>query len=464
MFAPFRKVVRPRRFMLPALTGLAILLAACGPAATPVTPTSASMARALDLTPATLEASVPPAETPTLAAAATSRPAPSAIPSVVPSAVSSPVATAVSSPAAPSLDAVRVALRPVADNFAQPVFVTHAGDGSGRLFVVEKPGLIHILEGGRLLPTPFLDIRDRVGSRNTEQGLLGLAFAPNYAGSGTFFVDYTDLSGDTVVARFAVTADPNVADPGSEFTVLKIAQPAANHNGGMLAFGPDGNLYIGAGDGGGAGDRYRNGQNPQTLLGKLLRLDVTSDPKQPYMIPADNPWVNAQWNGQEILPEIRALGLRNPWRFSFDRATGDLWIGDVGQDQYEEVDRVPAGSKGDLNFGWPIMEGTHCYPASADCQRAGLEMPVIDYTHGANGCSITGGYVYRGRQIPALEGVYLYADYCTGKIWGLVRDGSGWRSRELLDSSLNVSSFGEDQAGELYVVDLNGGVYRVVVE
>ena len=270
--------------------------------------------------------------------------------------------------------------------------------------------------------------------------------------------------GDTVVARFAATADPNIADPGSESVVLKIAQPAGNHNGGMLAFGPDGHLYIGTGDGGGSGDRYRNGQNPQTLLGKLLRLDVTSAPEQPYVIPPDNPWVNATWNGQDVRHEIWALGLRNPWRFSFDRATGDLWIGDVGQNQYEEVHRAPAGSKGGLNFGWPIMEGTHCYPESADCRRDGLELPVTEYTHGANGCSITGGYAYRGRQFPALDGVYLYADYCTGKIWGLAQDGGGWRSRELLNSGRNISSFGEDEAGELYVTDLNGGVYQVIVE
>lgn len=355
-------------------------------------------------------------------------------------------------------------LRPIAGNLAQPLFVTHAGDGSGRLFLVEKPGVIRLLEGGRILDTPFLDIRDRVGSRSSEQGLLGLAFAPDYASSDHFFVNYTDLKGDTVVARFAVTADPNVADPGSEFTVLKIPQPAANHNGGMMAFGPDGALYIGTGDGGGAGDRYRNGQNPGTLLGKMLRLDVTSRSDQPYVVPADNPWVTAQWNGQDVRPEIWALGLRNPWRFSFDRTTGDLWIGDVGQNQYEEVHWVPAGSGGGLNFGWPIMEGAHCFPESADCRRDGLAMPVIEYTHGANGCSITGGYVYRGRQFPALEGAYLYADYCTGKIWGLMRDGDGWRSRELLDSDLNISSFGEDEAGELYVADLNGGIYQVVID
>lgn len=461
MLAQSRKTVYSRPFVLFMLVGLSVLLTACGSAATPDVPVSAPTARSLDLPPAT-SPPVAPTEPAATAASATPRPAPSVSPAAAPPATSAPAAAATPSPAPPALDAVRLALRPAVADLDQPLFVTHAGDGSGRLFVVEKPGLIRVVRDGLLLDAPFLDIRDRVGSRGSEQGLLGLAFAPNYAGDGHFFVDYTDLNGDTVVARFSVTADPNVADPGSEFVVLKIAQPAANHNGGMLAFGPDGKLYIGAGDGGGQGDRYRNGQNPQALLGKLLRLDVTSKPDRPYTIPADNPWVTAQWNGRAVRPEIWALGLRNPWRFSFDRATGDLWIGDVGQNQYEEVDRVPAGSGGGLNFGWPIMEGAHCYPESSKCDRTGLALPVMEYTHGANGCSITGGYVYRGRQFPALAGVYLYADYCSGKIWGLVRDGADWRSRELLSSGRNISSFGEDEAGELYVADLNGAVYQVV--
>lgn len=376
-----------------------------------------------------------------------------------------PSATATASAAmAASLETFTVQVIPVAAGLAQPVFLTHSGDGSGRSFIVEKPGTIRILADGRLRETPFLDIRDRVGARGSEQGLLGLAFPPDFARRGVFFVNYTDRNGDTVVARFSLTADPDRADPASERLVLKIAQPAANHNGGMLAFGPDGRLYIGMGDGGGAGDVYRNGQNPDTLLGKLLRLDVTTDPARPYTIPADNPWVAALWNGQDVRDEVWAVGLRNPWRFSFDRATGDLWIADVGQNVYEEVNRAPAGSAGGLNYGWPIMEGAHCYPGSAACQQAGLTLPVVEYTHGADGCSITGGYVYRGSLSPALAGAYLYSDYCSGKIWGLARDGDTWRSVELLDTDLNISSFGEDEAGEVYVVDLKGGVYRVATE
>ncbi len=379
--------------------------------------------------------------------------------------VPSPTLTAVPTPTRPpELDALKLALQPVAEGLRSPVYVTHAGDGSGRLFLVEKPGLIRIVDAGGLRPVPFLDIRDRVGSSGTEQGLLGLAFAPDYPVSGHFFVNYTDRRGDTVVSRFTVSSDPGVADPRSEFPVLKIAQPAANHNGGMLLFGPDGYLWIGTGDGGAANDRFSNGQNPDTLLGKMLRLDVTGDRTVPYLIPPDNPWVGADWNGRDVRDEVWAVGLRNPWRYSFDRATGDLWIADVGQNRYEEVHFVPAGSSGGLNFGWPIMEGTHCFPETADCQRAGLEIPVAEYAHGAGDCSVTGGYVYRGAQYPALAGVYLYGDYCSGRIWGLARVGAGWQGALLLESGLNISSFGEDEMGELYVVSLRGGIYRVVVE
>jgi len=347
-----------------------------------------------------------------------------------------------------------------------PVFATHAGDGSGRLFIVEKPGTIRIWAAGALYQTPFLDIRDRVGSHSTERGLLGLAFAPDYAVSHAFFVDYTDRQGDTVISRFTASADPDIADPTSEIKLLEIAQPAANHNGGMLAFGPDGRLYIGTGDGGGANDQFGNGQNPNTLLGKLLRLDVTSNPTGPYQIPTDNPWPNKPG----VRGEIWALGLRNPWRFSFDRQTGALWIGDVGQDRYEEVDLAGAAANRTagrgLNFGWSIMEGTHCFPDTATCDRTGLTLPVIDYAHGSGDCSITGGYVYRGQRSPALTGAYLYGDFCSGRIWALDQDAAGgWRSTLLLDSDLKISSFGEDEAGELYVLDLNrGGLYRVAAQ
>jgi glucose/arabinose dehydrogenase len=370
-------------------------------------------------------------------------------------------------PTAPDIEDVRLQLAPVSAGLDRPVFVTGAGDGSGRLFIVEKGGVILVLEPGQSSPRPFLDIRERVLSRGSEQGLLGLAFAPDFPRSGAFFADYTDLSGNTVIARFQVAADAAGADPAGEFKLLGIDQPAANHNGGMLAFGPDGYLYVGTGDGGGANDRYGNGQNPGTLLGKMLRLDVAGDPSGPDTIPPDNPWRNAQWNGRDVRDEIWAFGLRNPWRYSFDRATGDLWIADVGQNQYEEINRVPAGAggkpEGGLNFGWPIMEGTHCFPDHATCRREGLTLPVADYSHGADGCSITGGYVYRGAAIPGLAGAYLYGDYCSGRIWALVQGANGaWQSHLLLESDLSISSFGEDEAGEIYVADLQGGtVYRL---
>lgn len=358
---------------------------------------------------------------------------------------------------------VQLALQPVAEGLDAPLFVTHAGDGSGRLFIVGKRGVIWILQEGQVLETPFLDITDRVGSQASEQGLLGLAFAPDYESSGYLFVNYTNTSGDTVVARFQVTSDdPNRADPASEFAVLGLDQPAANHNGGMLLFGPDGMLWIGTGDGGAANDRFGNGQNPATLLGKMLRLDVTSDPGQPYLIPPDNPWVDADWNGADVRDEVWAVGLRNPWRYSFDRATGDLWTADVGQNQYEEINLTPAGSAGGLNYGWPLMEGMHCF-RSAECDSSGLVLPVAEYTH-AGHCSVTGGYVYRGQAFPALNGVYLYGDYCSGVVWALTPSGDGgWQSVEALRTSVQLSSFGEDEAGELYVTDLSGGTVSQLI-
>ena len=399
----------------------------------------------------------------------TDTPAPASLPTVTPNtAVESPTAEPATPEAAPTIPTsvtdpatLTFALRPVVTGLDQPLFATYVADGSGRLFVVEKPGRIRIVADGQAAATPFLDLTDRVRSSGSEQGLLGLAFPPDYATTGYFFVDYTDASGATVVARFQATS-PDQADPASEFVVLTFPQPAVNHNGGMITFGPDGYLWIGTGDGGAAGDRFGNGQNPATFLGKLLRLDVTSDPSVPYVIPADNPWVSADWNGQDVIDEVWALGLRNPWRFSFDRATGDLWIGDVGQNQYEEVDFVPAGSPGGLNFGWPILEATHCYQ-SASCDPAGTVLPVLEYTH-AGHCSITGGYVYRGSQYPALNGIYFYGDYCSGTIWAATPDGDGWTATEVLRSGRSVASFAEDETGEVYVIDLGGGVYQLTAE
>jgi glucose/arabinose dehydrogenase len=409
------------------------------------------------------EAPIEAPAAPTEAATATSAPPATEPPAsepveAQPAAAATPAASPTPEPAQPR----QIVLAQVAEA-RRPVYLTHAGDGSGRLFVVEKPGTIRILAGDALSETPFLDIRDRVNADGSEQGLLGLAFPPGFAETGFFFVNYTDARGDTVISRFSVGSDPNAADPASEFVVLRLDQPAQNHNGGHLLFGPDGHLWIGTGDGGAANDRFGNGQNPDTLLGKMLRLDVTSDPAQPYVIPADNPWIQAGWNGKDVRDEIWGVGLRNPWRYSFDRATGDLWIADVGQNVYEEVHFVPAGSPGGLNFGWPIMEGTHCFPDSAECDRTGLEIPVADYAHQGQ-CSVTGGYVYRGGALPELAGAYVYGDFCSGEIWALTPQDGGWQNRLLVDTDAAISSFGEDAAGELYVLDLDGAVFRLAAQ
>jgi glucose/arabinose dehydrogenase len=348
-------------------------------------------------------------------------------------------------------------LQPVTGGLEAPVSIANAGDGSGRLFVVEKIGRIRVIQGAALAPAAFLDITDRVGSSGSEQGLLGLAFHPNYAANGLFFVNYTDRQGDTGVARFAVSDDPARADAASETVLLTQTQPAGNHNGGHLAFGPDGYLYVGLGDGGAANDRFGNGQNGGTLLGAMLRLDV--DGGQPYAVPADNPFVGAP----AVRDEIWAIGLRNPWRYAFDKLTGDLYIADVGQNQYEEINFQRAASPGGENYGWPIMEGLHCFPESSNCDQAGLDLPVAEYNH-SQGCSVTGGYVYRGSEFPALGGIYLFGDYCSGKIWGLAPtpDG-GWQMAEVAQADIRLTSFGEDEAGELYLVDMSSGTLHRIV-
>ena len=318
-------------------------------------------------------------------------------------------------------------------------------DGSGRLFVIEKAGRIRIIENDQLIETPFLDISDRVGSNGNEQGLLGLAFHPQYAQNGRFFVNYTDNNGDTVLARFQVSSDPNIADPNSEVKILGVDQPFANHNGGVLVFGPDGYLYAGLGDGGSQGDPFGNAQNTGVLLGKILRLDV--DSAEPYAVPADNPFGNEVW----------AYGLRNPWRFSFDKLTHDLYIGDVGQNTWEEIDFLPAGSPGGTNFGWNFREGAHDYNGGGP---AGMVEPVAEYSHTEGGCSVTGGYVYRG-SMPEWNGIYLYADYCTGLIWGLIHSENGWQKQQLFDLNVTITSFGQDASGELYLLSDNGGVFRL---
>lgn len=336
--------------------------------------------------------------------------------------------------AAPGQD---LRLEKVISGLRYPTDIQAAGDGSGRLFLVEQEGVIRVWQDGALLPTPFLDIRNRVASGG-ERGLLGLAFPPDYAARRSFYVNYTDLAGDTVVARYRVSAGPNVAEAGSEEILLHIDQPFANHNGGQLRFGPDGYLYVGMGDGGSANDPMNNAQNRQSLLGKMLRFNPEASP---------------------VRPEIWALGLRNPWRFSFDRATGDLWIADVGQNRAEEVNFQPASSAGGENYGWALMEGLRCLRAG--CNTAGLTLPVVEYER-ADGCSVTGGHVYRGRRWGSLRGTYVYGDYCSGKIWGIRREGAGWVNRLLLDSELAISAFGEDEQGELYAADhLRGDIYRL---
>jgi glucose/arabinose dehydrogenase len=366
---------------------------------------------------------------------------------------SAPAATAPAGAPAADQAAPKVALKLISEALDQPLYVTHAGDNSGRIFVVEKVGQIVILRDGQPAAEPFLDISDRVGSSSSEQGLLSVAFHPQFAQNGRLFVNYTDRNGDTVISRFQAEGDR--ADPASETVLLKIDQPFPNHNGGLALFGPDGYLYIGMGDGGSAGDPQGNGQNLKALLGKMLRLDV--DNGDPYGIPPNNPWPS----DDQARPEVWAYGLRNPWRFSFDRKTGDLYIADVGQNQYEEIDFQPAASRGGENYGWNTMEGQHCFRADS-CDSSGLVMPIAEYDHSL-GCSITGGYVYRGAAFPRLQGLYFYGDYCSGRLWALSQPTSGrWQQHDLLQTPLRISSFGEDQAGELYITDLNGGLYQLV--
>ncbi len=336
----------------------------------------------------------------------------------------------------------------VVSGLDRPVDLQYAPDNSGRLFIIEKVGRIRILQDGNLLDAPFLDISNRVGSGGSEQGLLGLAFHPHYAENGLFFVNYTDKNGNTVIARYQVTADPNVAESNSEVALLHVDQPFANHNGGVLAFGPDGYLYAGLGDGGSGGDPFGNAQNLNTFLGKILRLDV--DSADPYAIPPDNPFGTEIW----------AYGLRNPWRFSFDLLRDDLYIGDVGQNSWEEIDYVPAGTPGGLNFGWNYIEGTHPYQGTPP-GNISFTMPVAEYGHDGGKCAVTGGYVYRG-SMPEWNGIYLYGDYCAGTVWGLIHSDGGWQNQLLYETGTSISSFGQDPAGEVYLVAYGGQILRLV--
>lgn len=353
-----------------------------------------------------------------------------------------------------------VRLRLFASGLDKPLYLTAAPGDTARQFVVEQPGKIRIIQHDSLLATPFLDITSQVGYDGNERGLLSVAFDPNYAGNGHFFVDYTDVSGNIEVMRYTVSANPNAGDPATADTVLEIGHSTyANHNGGLLLFGPDGFLYIGTGDGGSGGDPLHNGQDSTKLLGKILRIDVSS---LPYTIPSSNPFASKA----PARPEIWAYGMRNPWRFSFDRQTHDLYVGDVGQDTYEEVDFAASGDPGGHNYGWNVMEGMHCYPPGSSCDQTGLTLPIFEYAHGPGdvvGCAILGGYVYRGSLAPALSGRYLYADLCSGFVrtftWtGAVTDQLDLTSE--VGSHAGVTSFGEDARGELYLVVGDGSVYR----
>jgi glucose/arabinose dehydrogenase len=431
---------------------LVLFCAACSSRVTPIPSPTNTPAIPLAVPATATETSLPPA-TPTPEP-------PTAEPTAAESPTAGPLPTTPIPLTGPAL-AVSAELRGItaawylaASGLDNPVGLVSANDGSGRLFIVEKPGRIRVVQGGALLPEPFLDISNRVGSSGSEQGLLGLAFHPHYKDNDLFFVNFTNNAGNTVIARFQA-ADPaaNTADPGSETDLLHVQQPFPNHNGGEVAFGPDGLLYLGLGDGGSGGDPQGNGQSTNTLLGKILRIDV--DHGDLYAIPPDNPFAQGGGKG-----EIYAYGLRNPWRFSFDRATGDLWIADVGQNSWEEIDYLPAGSPPGANFGWNYREGLHAYQGNPPA-RLKLVDPVAEYGHD-QGCSVTGGYVYRGAALPAWKGVYLFGDYCSGIVWGLSpRDNGGWQMTKLFDTGVNISSFGEDEAGVLYLVALSGEIYRL---
>jgi glucose/arabinose dehydrogenase len=351
---------------------------------------------------------------------------------------------------------VSLELDEFATGLTGPIAVTHAGDRTGRVFVAEQGGRIVSFDERGRNATVYLDLSS-LTVPGGEQGLLGLTFHPDFRNNGRLFVNYTDSDGDTVIAEYRA-ADPSAtsADPGSARVLMTVEQPYANHNGGHLAFGPDGYLYIALGDGGGAGDPGENGQGLGTLLGKILRVDVDSG--SPYSIPRGNPFRDQE----DARPEIWSYGLRNPWRFSFDRATGEMWIGDVGQSALEEIDRAPPG-RGGLNFGWNDMEGSNCYDPPAECEQDDTVLPITEYSHDF-GCSITGGHVYRGTREKDLLGGYFFGDYCSGTIWAVPADApTGTRASEMLQTESSISSFGEDESGEVYLTDLAGGsVFRLV--
>ena len=338
-----------------------------------------------------------------------------------------------------------------------PTYLT-SPPGDDRLFILEKAGPIKVIKAGAVLPTPFLDLTAKVESRGGEQGLLGLAFAPDYASSGRFYVHYNDRAGNNRVSMLRVSSDPDRADAASETEILAIPQSGVAHNGGQLLFGPDGFLYIGIGDG--DDQDHGRGQSVSDLFASILRIDVTAG--APYTVPPDNPFVGTAG----ARPEVWSYGLRNPWRFNFDPLTGDLYIGDVGEGTWEELNfATPAGGAGKgVNYGWSVMEGNHC--TRSQCDQTGLTLPVLEYSH-SEGCSITGGYVYRGAALPSLQGNYFYSDYCAGWVRSVRMEGglavapTDWPA---LKPGGQVTSFGEDAAGELYLVTQQGGVFKIVAQ
>jgi glucose/arabinose dehydrogenase len=432
MPTPSDPPMRARVRLPAAVAAIAILVAACGSSGTPAPAASAS------------------------------GPPPSAVASSSPSQQPSATATASSSGRGNAASTgpfdpkgLKVGFDTVVDGLDSPLAIANAGDGSKRLFVAEQGGRIRIVKDGKLQDGSFLDVGGEI-TTGGERGLLGFAFHPGYPTDPRVFVDYTDAHGDTQVSSFTVDpSDPDRLDPSSEVKILFVKQPYANHNGGALAFGPDGMLYISLGDGGSGGDPQGNGQSLQALLGKILRIDVDRTANgRPYAIPPDNPFAGG---GSGARQEIWLVGLRNPWRMSFDRATGDLWIGDVGQNAWEEIDVVRAGAAGGINFGWNAMEGRHCFQPSTGCENAAYTLPVTEYGHD-QGCTVIGGYVDRGTSQPALAGGYLFADYCSGRVWAIDPTKDSVETPTVVaETSHSFSAFGEDEAGELYATDIGGG-------
>ena len=445
----------------------ALTLAACASptgSPTPSASASSSASGSVAVPSSLLESSAPPTASPTPVPTAT--PTPTRVPTPVPTPRITPTAapTATPIPAGTGPDQLKAQL--VVAGLTDPVGVTNAGDGSNRLFVLQRGGQVRTINPDGTLGGTFVNMSGAARFvSGGEQGLLGLAFHPSFAANGRLFIDYTrgDGSGawEDVVAELT-SADRSTASPASERILLVVPDPYTNHNGGQLAFGPDGYLYIAMGDGGSGGDPLGNGQNTGALLGKILRIDVngTHAAGKEYAIPNSNPYAPGGVSPGGGLPEIWAYGLRNPWRFSFDRANGDLYIGDVGQNAWEEVDRQAGGSRGGQNYGWNAFEGTHCFK---NCAGVTYFPPIAEYSH-SSGCSVTGGYVYRGAAQAALKGFYVFSDYCSGTLWTVPAGGGTKTMKVVASTGLNISSFGESQAGELYLVDIGGGgLYKVVI-